>query len=254
LSWCEPSTYAEEQETFTTAAAPEAQVDAEYSVEEGLVTPAFQSAVDSVQVSFEGTGTRQEQDKMAEQESKDVAALEATFEADAASKQEEEQAVEDKQQVTLAEQATEEEQEVTLAELATENNSMLKNATKTAGTLALGVAGAALLSALAIDVADTAILGAVAAAAGGAVLSGTGPKASRKSTAITEEGDEEAENDDIVSEKLQITGAGETGVIIAAGLLSALDAGRSMVDSVTNMPSARATDIDEAESTKMDEE
>jgi hypothetical protein len=244
LTWCEPSTFgAEQQNDFTTAAVAdstsESQIDAEYSVEEGLVTPAFQSAVDSVQVFFGGAGTLQEQDKMAEQGNETVAALEAAFEADAASKEQQEKTFE-------------EEQEVTLAKPATEGNSMLENAAKTAGALAFGVAGAALLSTLAIDIADTAIIGAVAAAAGGAVFSGTGTGASRKTTAITEEGGEEVETEEIVSKERQITGAGETGVIIAAGLLSAFDAGRSMVDSMTS--SANATRIEEEESTKMEQE
>jgi hypothetical protein len=131
---------------------------------------------------------------------------------------------------------------------------MFENAAKTAGALALGVAGAALLSALAIDVADTAIIGAVAAAAGGAVLSGSGSstKASRKSSTITEDGEEVFETEvEAVSSERNIKGAGETGVIIGAGLLAAFDAGRAMVDSMTT---ASSSAIEEEESTKMDQE
>jgi hypothetical protein len=197
---------------------------------------------------FNGTPT--EQEKMAEQGSEDVAALEAAFEADAAFK---EQQKEEEEKIETEEE--EEEESEIASELAkpatTEGKTMLESAAKTAGALALGVAGAALLSALAIDVADTAIIGAVAAAAGGAVLSGTGvtpsTKASRKT--ITAEVGEEVEVEEVISEERNITGAGEAGVIIAAGLASAFDIGRAMVDSMTS-----GAVEEEEESTKMDQE
>ncbi|KAL4529306.1 hypothetical protein Ndes2526B_g04135 [Nannochloris sp. 'desiccata'] len=254
LTWCEPFTVGEEQNTFITTAAAtfEARNNAEYSVQEGLVTPSFQSAVDSVQVFLGGAANEQEHDEMAEQASDDVAALEAAFEADSALKQQqEEKTAEEGQEVTLV---------ADLAKPATEGNSMLENAAKTAGALALGVAGAALFSALAIDIADTAIIGAVAAAAGGAVLSGSGSasstKASRKTAAATEDGGEEVETEEFVPQERKITGAGETGVILAAGLLSAFDAGRSMVDSMTTARtnSTIGSGVDEEESAKMDQE
>lgn len=82
-----------------------------------------------------------------------------------------------------------------------------------------------MLSALAIDVADTAVLGAVAAAASGAVLAGSSTSKAKSGAADSSEGDEgEAEGE------TRITGAGKPGLVIAAGLLSAFDAGKSMVD------------------------
>lgn len=97
---------------------------------------------------------------------------------------------------------------------------------KTAGAVALGVAGAAVLSALAIDVADTAILGAVAAAAGGAILSNN-PSTKKSLGGEDEEGALPADEDKEMEPR--ITGAGQPGVAIAAGILSAFDAGKSLV-------------------------
>lgn len=117
-------------------------------------------------------------------------------------------------------------------------SSMFKQATKTAGYVALGVAGAAMLSALAVDVTDAAILGAVAAAAGGAAMS-NGSKGSKKSSKKADGSEEEgSEFGSDAMEERKITGAGEAGVVIAAGLLSALDAGKSLLakegDNTTN--------------------
>jgi hypothetical protein len=276
LAWCEPSAvFGEEQSiiftgpTSAAAVVSDTIVDGEYPVQDGLVTPAFQSAVSSVAAFFGGAST-EEEEKMAEQGSEDVAALEAAFGADAAMKQQTEEEVEKKteEEITIPsaeafaavadfEEEENEEDAVTadLAKPSAESNSMFESAAKTAGALALGVAGAALLSALAIDVADTAILGAVAAAAGGAVLSGSGSstKASRKSTTLTEDGEEvEIEEETTAEEERKITGAGETGVIIAAGLMSAFDAGRSMVESMTTTTTGAIEE--EKESSKMDQE
>lgn len=108
----------------------------------------------------------------------------------------------------------------------------LQGAAKTAGYVALGVAGAALLSAVAVDIADTAMLGAMAAAAGGAALSTATPKKGGKTAqASSEEGDVEMEGEEggTSAAPMRVTGAGEPGLIIAAGLASAFDAGQALV-------------------------
>lgn len=87
-----------------------------------------------------------------------------------------------------------------------------KQAAKTAGMVAAGVAGAALLSTFAVDIVDGAVLSAFAVAAGGAALGS--PKSSKK-------GDEEG------GEKV----TSEPGTIIAAGLASAWDTVSSANDS-----------------------
>lgn len=120
--------------------------------------------------------------------------------------------------------------------------SMLTAAAKTAGAVALGVAGAALLSALAIDVADTAIMGAVAVAAGSAALSGS--NGSKRSKSADTGADEEiAGGGEPVEEgERRITGAGEAGVIIAAGLMSAYDAGKSIVTALDGQKQSEVAD------------
>jgi hypothetical protein len=118
----------------------------------------------------------------------------------------------------------------------------LKGAAKTAGYVALGVAGAAVLSALAIDVTDAAVMGAMAAAAGSAAMTSKG--AAGKKT-LSGDGESEAADDDgtegeEVPER-RITGAGEAGVIIAAGLMSALDVGKAMAKSLDATSEAKAS-------------
>ena len=81
LTWCEPSsTSVGETENVFTDNSTDSQI------EDGLVTPAFQSAVSSVAAFFGGS-----EEKMAEQGSEDVAALEAAFEANPALKETEEE-------------------------------------------------------------------------------------------------------------------------------------------------------------------
>jgi hypothetical protein len=115
---------------------------------------------------------------------------------------------------------------------AIQQESAFKSAAKTAGAVALGVAGAALLSALAIDVADTAIMGAVAVAAGSAALSGS--SSSKKKTQKDEEMEtleESVQRGDSQLEGENRATSTEPGVIIAAGIMSALDAGKAVVKS-----------------------
>ena len=86
-----------------------------------------------------------------------------------------------------------------------------KQAAKTAGIVAAGVAGAALLSTFAVDIVDGAVLSAFAVAAGGAALGSSKSKS----------GDQD-EGDKVTS---------EPGAIIAAGLASAWDTVSSSADS-----------------------
>ena len=122
-----------------------------------------------------------------------------------------------------------------------EQESAFKSAAKTAGAVALGVAGAALLSALAIDVADTAIMGAVAVAAGSAALSsGSNGSAKKKKSSAqnggeidsAESGDAHVERESESESSQSTTTVTEPGVIIAAGIMSALDAGKAVVKSL----------------------
>lgn len=116
---------------------------------------------------------------------------------------------------------------------ASQQESAFKSAAKTAGAVALGVAGAALLSALAIDVADTAIMGAVAVAAGSAALSGStsSKKKSQKDGAVESLDDPAQRGDFQLEGENRTTTSTEPGVIIAAGIMSALDAGKAVVKS-----------------------
>jgi len=116
-----------------------------------------------------------------------------------------------------------------------DGSNFLEGAARTAGYVALGVAGAAMLSAFAIDVADTAVLGAVVAAAGGAALSSKNGSAAKKKDSLSEDG---TENTDEIEEPL-ITGAGQPGVVIAAGILSALDAGKSVAKALSGESETR---------------
>ena len=182
---------------------------------------------------------------------KKVAALEAAFVADAAVKEAEEKVEEvltpaaepavpavaavTEAILTAGEPATIEVESVApaLVETESESSKMFKSAAKTAGAVALGVAGAAMLSALAVDVSETAIIGAMAVAAGSAALNSSGSKTKKSTSGSSEDGDEieggiAVEED----EERKITGAGETGVIIAAGLLTAFDVTKAAVDSV----------------------
>lgn len=98
----------------------------------------------------------------------------------------------------------------------------LKKAAATAGMVAAGVAGAALLSTFAVDIADTAVLGAFAVAAGSAAL-GTKPK--KVVDPAEEQQDEESEENDVTvveaSEEKALSQ--DPGTIIAAGLAAAFD-------------------------------
>lgn len=261
LAWCEPS--------FAESTLPAVEETGEPVVEEsssiqsavaesGLVTPPFMSSVTSF---FNGNSTAQT-DKKTEKTEKDVAALEAAFVADPAVKETEENieevespiieesaaepAVAETEAVLTAEPATEEDSVITeLVETESSSTKMLKSAAKTAGAVALGVAGAALLSALAVDVADTAIIGAMAVAAGSAALGGSSSKTKKSTTSSLEDGEKAEEGEEgvvVEEEERKITGAGETGVIIAAGLLSAYDATKAMVDSVSKKSVASSED------------
>lgn len=122
------------------------------------------------------------------------------------------------------------------------NQKAFKKVATTAGMVAAGVAGAALLGGLAVDMADTAVLGAFAVAAGSAAF---GPKSAKKNqktdTVLDEtdtlptpsEGDEE-EKDRAIT---------EPGTIIAAGLLSAIEQGTKVVNATS--PEQRASDLPE---------
>mmetsp|Transcript_8240 Transcript_8240/g.16524 ORF Transcript_8240/g.16524 Transcript_8240/m.16524 type:complete len:400 (+) Transcript_8240:70-1269(+) len=120
------------------------------------------------------------------------------------------------------------------------NQKAFKKVATTAGMVAAGVAGAALLGGLAVDMADTAVLGAFAVAAGSAAF---GPKSAKKNqktdTVLDEtdtlptpsEGDEEEKDRTIT----------EPGTIIAAGLLSAFEQGTKVVNATS--PEQRASDL-----------
>lgn len=92
-----------------------------------------------------------------------------------------------------------------------------KQAAKTAGMVAAGVAGAALLSTFAVDIMDGAVLSAFAVAAGGAALG---------SSKSSKDGDQD-EGDKVTS---------EPGAIIAAGIASAWDTVSSNANSGTTSP------------------
>lgn len=98
----------------------------------------------------------------------------------------------------------------------------LKKAAATAGMVAAGVAGAALLSTFAVDIADTAVLGAFAVAAGSAAL-GTKPK--KATDSAQEDQDKESEENDvsIVEASEEKALSQDPGTIIAAGLAAAFD-------------------------------
>lgn len=218
-SWCDPVTAAEPVATAAPAETEGAVAD------DDLLTPPFQAAVDSVKTFFSGGAAE------AEAEEEALAAEAAVAEMEIAAVEEEEEAeVAEAEEAVLATEAV-----VVEAEAAPATTDMLKSAAKTAGALALGVAGAALLSALAIDVTETAVVGALAVAAGGAALQGATPSAAKASKAAGEDEEEEEGADaELVPEaegdERRIKGAGETGVIIAAGILSALDAGKKAAE------------------------
>ena len=151
--------------------------------------------------------------------------------------------------------------ESSLSEIATETaqntdeegaktQSMIKKATKTAGYVALGVAGAAMLSALAVDVTDAAILGAVAAAAGGAAMN-NGTKGSKASSEVKL--DEEGNESTIDVQERKIKGAGEAGVVMAAGVLSAFDMGKSILSKKSDVDSTQETSLKVDEQNKLEE-
>ena len=110
--------------------------------------------------------------------------------------------------------------------VAKESKNALGEAAKKAGYVAAGVAGAALLSTFAVDLVDTAVLGAFAVAAGGAAFSGkssgSGSKEEGADTAeATANGEEDGEEERKVST--------EPGTIVAAGVLSAIEAGKEVL-------------------------
>ena len=105
-----------------------------------------------------------------------------------------------------------------------------KKAAKTAGMVAAGVAGAALLSTFAVDIVDGAVLSAFAVAAGGAALG-----SSKSSKTEGEEGE-------------KVTS--EPGAIIAAGLASAWDT----VSSANDSDKASSERLSEQEETDLKDE
>lgn len=118
------------------------------------------------------------------------------------------------------------------------NQKAFKKVATTAGMVAAGVAGAALLGGLAVDMADTAVLGAFAVAAGSAAFGPKSVKKNQKTNTLLDdtdtpetdtlptppsEGDEE-EKDRAIT---------EPGTIIAAGLLSAFEQGNKVVNATS---------------------
>ena len=101
----------------------------------------------------------------------------------------------------------------------------MKNIAKTAGYVAAGVAGAALLSTFAVDVIDVSVVGAFAVAAGSAALGSQNMKKSK-----SDEDQSEEQLTDVTVEKVGVSDtkvSSEPGTIIAAGLLSAWEAGKA---------------------------
>lgn len=125
------------------------------------------------------------------------------------------------------------------------NQKAFKKAATTAGMVAAGVAGAALLGGLAVDMADTAVLGAFAVAAGSAAFGPKSVKKNKETTAALDdtkappapsEGDEEVQGRAIT----------EPGTIIAAGLLSAFEQGSKVVNATSQEKTETiSTDEDE---------
>jgi hypothetical protein len=112
---------------------------------------------------------------------------------------------------------------------------IFQGAAKTAGFVAMGVAAGAVLSALAIDasiVADVAMIGAVAAAA-----AGTSSAAKSGGSSGDEEGAVKGNGDE--ANKV----SSEPGVVMAAGLMGAIDAGKSVMKAFgESRPSAAAVE------------
>lgn len=102
---------------------------------------------------------------------------------------------------------------------------LIKAVGKTAGYVALGVAGVAAASALAIDVTDVAVMGALVAAAGGAAVK----NGSKKSSESEVEGDKDGEEEHLIMKKKP--SSADPGVALAAGVLTAYELGKSAIDS-----------------------
>jgi hypothetical protein len=131
----------------------------------------------------------------------------------------------------------------------------LQAAATTAGYVALGVAGAAVLGALAIDVADTAVLGAMVAAAGGAALSGGASKGGKGAAGEGAAGEGAAGDVEVEGGAPRPSaGAGEPGIIMAAGLMSAFDAGKAMVQALDGSAKEAAAEAEAAEEAAEKEE
>jgi hypothetical protein len=116
------------------------------------------------------------------------------------------------------------------------DKNFIKTFGKTAGYVALGVAGVAAASALAIDVTDVAVMGALVAAAGGGAAVKNGSK-----TRSVSKGEEEGEEERLIVKKRP--SSADPAVALAAGVLTAFELGKSAVDSfsVHSIPSSSSS-------------
>jgi hypothetical protein len=119
------------------------------------------------------------------------------------------------------------------------DKNFIKTLGKTAGYVALGVAGVAAASALAIDVTDVAVMGALVAAAGGGAAVRKGSK-----TIYVSEGEEEGEEESLIMKKKP--SSADPAVALAAGVLTAFELGKSAIDSFSVHSSPSSSSLSSA--------